>query len=281
MATTTSAGGCTARGRRSSGCSRCTSGRRRRRCRRGLSRRRVPHRRQPGDDRSAAMRPCSATAALAGGVPVTGFSLADLHALAPDPDALASLCSRAARRRARSDRRGAGRRSTCSTLPAMRSARRATRGCGVWRLTVHGLRRTSARIADPSSARAISRTTVGGFRAFAPLPRTMSVTEPTTGYDDVKQVALARVVVDQHRVDSGRLAALRSKAGAGRADRRRRRRRWGCGRGSGRPRHAPQPDRGNQGQHPRRRRSSRSSATVASASTQPDAPSFVWARSTT
>jgi len=36
---------------------------------------------------------------------------------------------------------------------------------------------------------------LGGFHAFAPLPRTMSVTRPSTGYDDVKQVALARMVV--------------------------------------------------------------------------------------
>ena len=36
---------------------------------------------------------------------------------------------------------------------------------------------------------------VGGFKAFAPLPRTLSVTKPTTGYDDVKMVALSRVVV--------------------------------------------------------------------------------------
>ena len=33
---------------------------------------------------------------------------------------------------------------------------------------------------------------VGGFKAFAPLPRKMSVTKPTTGYDDVRMVALAR-----------------------------------------------------------------------------------------
>lgn len=37
---------------------------------------------------------------------------------------------------------------------------------------------------------------IGSFKAFAPLPRTLSVTKPTTGYDDVKQIALARVVVD-------------------------------------------------------------------------------------
>jgi hypothetical protein len=36
---------------------------------------------------------------------------------------------------------------------------------------------------------------LGGFQAFAPLPRTSSVSRPSTGYDDVKQVALARLVV--------------------------------------------------------------------------------------
>ncbi len=36
---------------------------------------------------------------------------------------------------------------------------------------------------------------LGGFHAFAPLPRTTSVSRPSTGYDDVKQVALARLVV--------------------------------------------------------------------------------------
>ena len=36
---------------------------------------------------------------------------------------------------------------------------------------------------------------LGSFHAFAPLPRTMSVSRPSTGYDDVKQVALARMVV--------------------------------------------------------------------------------------
>jgi aminodeoxyfutalosine synthase len=36
---------------------------------------------------------------------------------------------------------------------------------------------------------------VGGFRAFAPLARTLSAAGPTTGYADIKQVALARTVV--------------------------------------------------------------------------------------
>jgi aminodeoxyfutalosine synthase len=37
---------------------------------------------------------------------------------------------------------------------------------------------------------------VGGFQAFAPLPRHPSVTAPTTGYDDVKCVALSRMLLD-------------------------------------------------------------------------------------
>ena len=34
------------------------------------------------------------------------------------------------------------------------------------------------------------------IRAFAPLPRNVNPAVPTTGYDDVKRVALARIVVD-------------------------------------------------------------------------------------
>jgi aminodeoxyfutalosine synthase len=37
---------------------------------------------------------------------------------------------------------------------------------------------------------------VGGFHAFAPLPRSLSIETPSTGYDDVKQIALARVIAE-------------------------------------------------------------------------------------
>jgi CofH/MqnC C-terminal region len=141
---------------------------------------------------AAAIAIVKATAALAAGVPVTGFSLADLHALAPDSEALAAFCSRL---------HDAGLEAIAETpldldllnQPAMavRAARDA--GLGVWRLTVEKLA-DSARIATVERARDL-QAAVGGFRAFAPLPRTVSVSEPTTGYDDVKQVALARVVV--------------------------------------------------------------------------------------
>lgn len=40
---------------------------------------------------------------------------------------------------------------------------------------------------------------LGLLRAFAPLPRTLSSVTPSTGYDDVKQVALARILLDNVR----------------------------------------------------------------------------------
>jgi aminodeoxyfutalosine synthase len=44
------------------------------------------------------------------------------------------------------------------------------------------------------------QTAAGGVRAFAPLPRVMSIAQPSTGYDDVKTIAAARLGV--HNVDS-------------------------------------------------------------------------------
>ena len=41
---------------------------------------------------------------------------------------------------------------------------------------------------------------VGGIRAFAPLPRVSSVAQPSTGYDDVRQIAVARLLA--HNIDS-------------------------------------------------------------------------------
>jgi aminodeoxyfutalosine synthase len=38
--------------------------------------------------------------------------------------------------------------------------------------------------------------TVAVIRAFAPLPRRVNPAVPTTGYDDIKRIALARVIVD-------------------------------------------------------------------------------------
>jgi aminodeoxyfutalosine synthase len=51
---------------------------------------------------------------------------------------------------------------------------------------------------DPLAAVALARDlqrAVGGLRTFAPLPRNVSAAAPTTGYDDVKMVAVARLVL--------------------------------------------------------------------------------------
>src|SRR5262249_9356292 len=37
---------------------------------------------------------------------------------------------------------------------------------------------------------------VAVIRAFAPLPKQQNPAMPTTGYDDVKRIALARIIVD-------------------------------------------------------------------------------------
>jgi hypothetical protein len=66
-------------------------------------------------------------------------------------------------------------------------------GLALARLTVHKLPSADAlswmkRIADLQQ-------TVAVIRAFAPLPRQVNPAVPTTGYDDVKRVALARLAV--------------------------------------------------------------------------------------
>ncbi len=48
------------------------------------------------------------------------------------------------------------------------------------------------------------QTSVGGVRAFAPLARTSAAAQPSTGYDDVKQIAVARLLaanIDSIQVD--------------------------------------------------------------------------------
>jgi hypothetical protein len=131
--------------------------------------------------------------------PVTGFALHQLRGLARDAASFAALCRRlreagleAIAEVALDDRDG--------LEEAIVAAREA--GLGLWRLTVHSLPKESPegldgldpRIAFVERARDLQNA-VGGFKAFAPLPRQLSIAAPTTGYDDVKLVALARLVV--------------------------------------------------------------------------------------
>jgi aminodeoxyfutalosine synthase len=127
-----------------------------------------------------------AARALAGAIPVFGFALADLVALSP------SIEETFARLRAAGldgiaevqlDR-------TPDVASAIVLAR--SNGLEVLRLTVHTLQ-PGDRLKSVERASELQRA-VGGLRAFAPLPRQVDVAAPTTGYDDVKLVAAARVM---------------------------------------------------------------------------------------
>jgi len=84
-------------------------------------------------------------------------------------------------------------------IDLMRSARRSIEevnigGLALGRLTVH-------RLQDPDMVSLFKSVValqyqVGVVRTFAPLPRTMNPAVPTTGYEDVKRIALARLVID-------------------------------------------------------------------------------------
>jgi 2-iminoacetate synthase ThiH len=75
-------------------------------------------------------------------------------------------------------------------------------GLQVPRLTVSQMRKTRA--SGLSRWRATSSRPPAASAAFAPLPRVTSVAQPTTGYDDVKVIAMARLLagnIDSIQVD--------------------------------------------------------------------------------
>jgi aminodeoxyfutalosine synthase len=134
----------------------------------------------------AAVAAVRAAAALAGDVPVTGFSVADLAALGPLAETVRTLS-------------GAGL-AAIAQLPidavadpelAVQEIRQG--GLSINAITVNQLD-DDARLEICERANRL-QASGAGVKAFAPLARTMSITKPTTGYDDVKMVSLARVVV--------------------------------------------------------------------------------------
>lgn len=140
-------------------------------------------------DASAALAAVRTVAAVAGTIPLTGFSLADLARVAGSVPALRDVCAQL---------HDAGLKAVAEVpIDALENAdevvdaaRRG--GLAVLRLTVHEMP-GDRRVPIVERARALQQT-VGGFRAFAPLPRVMSIAQPTTGYDDVKTIALARLL---------------------------------------------------------------------------------------
>lgn len=138
----------------------------------------------------AAIRAARAAAGLAGGLPVTGFSLADLLSLEGGAS-LTDTCRalRAAGLEAIAEAPLDLLKDPEGGITAARSV-----GVAVTRLTIHAMD-PGARVSLVTRAHDVQKA-IGGIRAFAPLPHTMSVTAPTTGYDDVKLIALARLAAD-------------------------------------------------------------------------------------
>ena len=148
-------------------------------------------------DAGAALAAVTAAAAIAGAVPLTGFSLTDLRELAPEREAFTALCSKLHTAGLAAIADVALDRGAVADLAESVLAARAG-GLAVERLTVHAQpaedERIDAQLDTLDRARSL-QDRVGGFRAFAPLPRSMSMTQPTTGYADLKLVAAARIVV--------------------------------------------------------------------------------------
>lgn len=147
----------------------------------------------------AAVSAVAAARGIAGAIPVTAFSLADLASLAGSDDRLRTLLAQLA---------DAGLETIAEApIDLLTDPRRAIRaaqtaGLKVPRLTVHRLV-PSARAGVVTLAQEI-QAAVGSVRVFAPLARVSSVTQPSTGYDDVKQIALARLLlptIDSIQVD--------------------------------------------------------------------------------
>jgi aminodeoxyfutalosine synthase len=143
-----------------------------------------------------------AALAAAGTVPVTAFSLADLFDIGGHSvHGLGELSTRLI---------DAGLQALADlpidvlpeevTLPAAQAV--AKTGLRIPRLTV---REAGAAERDRLIALAVEIQGVsGGVRAFAPLPRVMSIAQPSTGYDDVKTIAAARLgaqTIDSIQID--------------------------------------------------------------------------------
>jgi aminodeoxyfutalosine synthase len=140
---------------------------------------------------AAAVASVQSARAVAGSIPLTAYSVADLLALAGGN--LASLTDLAGRLNAAGLAQVAE--APIDVLPDPVEVLRAIRagGLDVPRLTVQHAPD------NPLEVVALARdvqAAIGGVRAFAPLPRVTSVAQPTTGYDDVRQIAVSRLVVD-------------------------------------------------------------------------------------
>jgi hypothetical protein len=142
--------------------------------------------------RAAAIARVAEAAAAAGGIPLSGFSLADLEEVAGR--------ERVTLRALLEDLKAAGLELVAEApFDRLRDPRRSIEevniaGLALARLTIDRL--PAADVPALLKQIAALQREVGVIRSFAPLPRRFNPSVPTTGYDDVKRVALARVYVD-------------------------------------------------------------------------------------
>ena len=130
---------------------------------------------------------------LAGALPLTAFSLADLLSLAGNDhlalaDAAKALRDAGLESVAEAPLDGLG--DTENVVEVIRAVRHG--GLQVWRATIHRAG-VQARL-DLIERAATAQSETGAFRAFAPLPRLDPMDTPATGYDDVRTIAVARLM---------------------------------------------------------------------------------------
>lgn len=136
----------------------------------------------------------AAAAATPSGVPLTGFSLADLIALVSgDHLELASLAAslRAEGLEAIAEVPLDAVGDTENAVEVVRALHHG--GLAAWRATVREASTLAARLDLIERAAEVQRQT-GAFRAFAPLPSVDPAASPATGFDDVRTVAAARLM---------------------------------------------------------------------------------------
>jgi aminodeoxyfutalosine synthase len=143
-------------------------------------------------NRAAAVARVAAVIAAAGRVPVSAFALSDLEQLAGR--------ERVTLRALLEELRAAGLELIAEApFDLLQDRRRSIEevniaGLGLARLTIHQL--PSADIPDLMKLVSNLQQHVAVIRTFAPLPRRTNPAVPTTGYDDVRRVALARLFVE-------------------------------------------------------------------------------------
>ena len=139
----------------------------------------------------AAVQRVSEVAASGTAVPLSGFSLADLESLA--------LEEKLPLRALLEELQAAGLEAVAEApFERLRDPRRSIEEVNIAGMRLARLTIDQLPTADPVALyRQISELQyeVGVVRAFAPLPRKINPALPTTGYDDLKRVALARIML--------------------------------------------------------------------------------------